>query len=124
MEDRIVRFCACDANPPLMVENVPAAVCDACGEKQFSDATVEVFERIRDGDVGRTGATLMRLYDFNRAVRGERVYTMHVVVEPEAALFGESNLRIIDARHARWFAPNSEPSPADAMFYGETVTSK
>ena len=72
MEDRMVTFCACDAKPPLMVENVPALVCDACGEKQFSDETVAVFERIRDDDVGRSGAVLVRLYDFDRAVEGER----------------------------------------------------
>jgi len=64
MEDRTVRFCVCDAAPPIMVENVPAEVCRRCGEKYFSDAIVEVFERVRDGRTlpGRNGRILV--FDF------------------------------------------------------------
>jgi len=71
MTERVVKFCSCNAVPPILIENVPALVCGTCGGEVFSDATVEVFEKIRDGAAPRPRIELMRVYDFDRAAAGE-----------------------------------------------------
>lgn len=68
MKERRVRFCACEAEPPLIIENVPALVCDACGEQVFTSATVAFFERVKAGKVRQTRTDMLRVYDFAMAV--------------------------------------------------------
>ena len=71
MEAQNVRFCVQNATPPIMVENVPAHVCVRCGGEVFDDATVEVFERIRDGRASMPKMGIVRVFDFDRARRGQ-----------------------------------------------------
>lgn len=48
MHEQETVLCSCEARPLVKVENVPTLVCERCGEKAYSDATVAVLERIRD----------------------------------------------------------------------------
>lgn len=67
----LVRFCVCDANPPLMIERVPARVCRRCGGEVFSDATMAAFENVRDGGVGTYRLVGMRVYDYVDTLNAE-----------------------------------------------------
>ncbi len=67
MVEQEVRFCACNVTPPIIIENVPAYVCANCAGEVFSDATMEVFERIRDGYVPNTATYVVNVFDFQRA---------------------------------------------------------
>jgi hypothetical protein len=67
MFEETVNFCACEARPPIMVENVPAYVCERCGEQTFTDATTEAFESIKAGQVGFRTEPL-RVCDFRNSV--------------------------------------------------------
>jgi hypothetical protein len=67
MEDRCVSFCACDADPPVLVANVPARVCTQCGEQMFTTPTLAVLERIRDGDAPPPRTVHFYAYDFAEA---------------------------------------------------------
>ena len=51
VELRLVRFCVCEANPMIVVENVPAEVCSQCGERSFTGETVDTLDVIRMGGV-------------------------------------------------------------------------
>jgi hypothetical protein len=64
MEPAFVRFCACNASPPVIVENVPAQVCTRCGDRVFPDSAVEVFESIRDGQLQPYGLLWVNVFDF------------------------------------------------------------
>ena len=66
MVEREIRFCVCNITPPIIIENVPAYVCATCGVEVFSDATMEVFEQIRDGHVPNTGTVVVSVFDFQR----------------------------------------------------------
>jgi len=64
MENQTVRFCACEANPPLFVDNTPAFVCRQCGERVYSDETMEALERILQGQVTARGVQFVASYQF------------------------------------------------------------
>ena len=64
MVEQTVRFCACDATPPLIIENVPALVCEQCGEKVFSDSTIEGFESIKGSAVPYSHTLAIHVFDF------------------------------------------------------------
>ncbi len=72
MKERRVRFCACEAEPPLIIENVPALVCETCGEQLFTSDTVAVFERIKAGKVQQSRTDTLRVYDFAMAANSLR----------------------------------------------------
>ena len=56
-------FCACDALPPVKFENVPAHVCEVCGEKVFSREAVERIQQLAESGVNfRTVG--MRIFDY------------------------------------------------------------
>ena len=57
-------FCACDAQPPVRFDNVPAHVCDMCGEKAFSQETVEKIQSMRKGR-GQSRIVSMKVYDYS-----------------------------------------------------------
>jgi hypothetical protein len=68
MEERLVRFCAADASPPVFVEGTPALVCKLCGERYYSDATVSALERVKAGSVARKTVVAVDSYVFADAV--------------------------------------------------------
>jgi hypothetical protein len=70
-EDRLVRFCSCEAQPPLMIENVPARVCASCGTRVFADSTADVFEDIREHRFGQYRMAIMHVFDYEKASKGE-----------------------------------------------------
>lgn len=69
MVEKRVRFCVCDLNPPIMIENVPAYVCDTCGDEIFSESAIEVFERTRDGEIPHSRTQVVKVFDFECAIR-------------------------------------------------------
>ena len=66
MQSQAVRFCACNATPPLAIENVPAAVCRRCGHKEFSDKAVEVLDRVRVGRHHPVRIDILRVFDYEQ----------------------------------------------------------
>lgn len=76
MEGQIVRFCACDGSPPVLIENVPANVCKRCGGQVFSDEVAAVFERIVDGDDLGPRIAMMKVYDYERARQGRPTHSV------------------------------------------------
>lgn len=67
MHNGFTIICACEATPITKVENVPAYVCEVCGESVITGATLRTIERIRSGDiVSRTEPC--RVIDFNDAM--------------------------------------------------------
>ncbi len=66
MHERLTSFCAWESTPIVKVENVPALVCTVCGEKVFSQNTVEEVQRLqRDGSGYRRAEA--RIFDFSVA---------------------------------------------------------
>lgn len=49
MREGVTSICACEADPLIKVENVPAQVCVVCGEKSISSSTLETLELIKSG---------------------------------------------------------------------------
>ena len=71
MEPRIVRFCAANVTPPVLIQNVPALVCRRCGGEVFADEVVEVFEFVRDSRVPTLARQpLIRAYDYRQEKEG------------------------------------------------------
>lgn len=69
MSERRVDFGVCEGTMPLVVRDVPASVCEQCGERSFSDAVVDVLERIRDGGGPQPRLGYLYAYDYNEAAR-------------------------------------------------------
>src|SRR5713226_8346539 len=44
-----VTYCFCDEQHPFIVRDVPALVCQSCGERAYSTQTLADLERVRDG---------------------------------------------------------------------------
>lgn len=81
MEAQQVTFCVPAARPqPIIIENVPAMVCDRCGDEVFSDAVTAAFERIRDGGMQPNGQVFSAVYDYKRLLPRIRV--------PASVLYG------------------------------------
>src|SRR5450759_4745536 len=87
-EDRLVRFCSCEAQPPLMIENVPARVCASCGTRVFADATADVFEDIREHRMGQYRMAIMLVFDYAKALKGEPPATAYATVSTYVGQFG------------------------------------
>ncbi len=66
MREQETSFCACDANPPVKFENVPAKVCIVCGDKVFSQRVVEAIQRLSGTSVNYRHAAI-RVYDYRTA---------------------------------------------------------
>ncbi len=64
-EDRVTRFCACDAPEPFIVENVPAKVCSQCGEKAYSAEANTALEKVSNGYAKPTNGWFIPVFDFN-----------------------------------------------------------
>ena len=93
MQESIVDFCVCEGVPvPILIRNVPSHVCERCGDKVFSDSTIEVFERIRDRKVGLSAVLSMVVYDFAKAAWASEIKsvdpvgTWHTVAMPASVL--------------------------------------
>lgn len=72
MEEQRANFCVCSVTPPIMVSDVPTLVCGQCGEEAYSDATVAILERIRDGLEPSFRLAYLRAYDFEELVEHAR----------------------------------------------------
>ena len=68
MEQKITSFCACDAQPPLRIENVPAHVCTMCGQKVFDQDVVTRIHNITRNE-SADAHLVMAVYDYSRTVR-------------------------------------------------------
>jgi hypothetical protein len=66
MQSQAIRFCVCNATPPLAIENVPAAVCRRCGHKEFSDKAIEVLDRVRAGRHQPVRVDILRVFDYEQ----------------------------------------------------------
>ena len=94
MEPQVVRFCAANVTPPIMIEGVPALVCRRCGGEGFADEVVEVFEFVRDGGV-RTlpQQPVIRAYDYRwalHALRQQQGVMPENVIDLQTLRSGES----------------------------------
>ena len=65
IEERQIRFCACDTSEPFIVDNLPARVCRLCGDKSFSDEAISALETIKNGRAGLCTKQPIRVFDFN-----------------------------------------------------------
>ncbi len=68
IEEGTTRFCACDASTPFIVENVPASVCQLCGDKSFSGETVDALQKINNGECRPTSVQFVKVYDFENLI--------------------------------------------------------
>lgn len=66
---REIRFGFYDEPAPMLIDNVPAEVCERCGEEVFADEVVGEFEKMRAGDYAPTGHVQVPLYDYRRLLR-------------------------------------------------------
>jgi len=102
LENRVVRFCACNVTPPIMIENVPALVCVRCGGESFADRVMRVFERIKDGLVSPLPRQpIIRAYDFELADAGQRAHTIPLNVVQFSApttIVGRSSLPPVEVQ--------------------------
>ena len=64
MVEQNILYCVCDSPTHVRIRNVPALVCGQCGDKAFTDATIEIFEQIRDGLHQPAGYEYVQYYDF------------------------------------------------------------
>ena len=62
-----ISVCAIEADEPYVLKNVPARVCNACGDKTFSQQTVQRTERVKNGEVPKAGDVTMPVYDLEQA---------------------------------------------------------
>lgn len=47
MVERLVVVCACEASPPMKITDVPALVCDRCGERFYQENTSRLLVEIK-----------------------------------------------------------------------------
>lgn len=66
-----VTFCACNADPLTKVENVPALVCEDCGERVLSSDVVDALGKVPGSGI-RYHTEPARVYDFGNIKFGER----------------------------------------------------
>lgn len=66
LRQAIVDVCACDAMPVVLVENVPAMVCERCGERSFTEAIIRFFENIRRGVIPRARVGSVDIYVYRQ----------------------------------------------------------
>lgn len=71
LDERKVNFCACDISPAFMIEDVPAQVCNTCGEQVFSDETIAAFERVKENRVPVSRTESLNVYRFADALDQE-----------------------------------------------------
>ena len=77
VESKRVSICAPAADPPTIVQDVPAEVCGRCGEQTLTDETVGVFERIRDEEVSPAGEVSFTVYNYDRALTEAKLAGAH-----------------------------------------------
>ena len=66
VEQEITTFSVCDIPEPFMVENVPALVCYACGDKTFSSSAIKAMNKIKYGEVKAHKSRPLRVFDFSK----------------------------------------------------------
>jgi len=98
MESQTIKFCIPNAIPPMVIENVPAYVCDTCGEEVFTEATSQEFARIRRGDVRNFALRIMKVFDFQKlddpVIRPE-FYSVDAYYSPFLDAFGTGGAFVI-----------------------------
>ena len=84
MREQETSFCACDASPPVRFENVPAHVCEVCGEKVFSGTAVDKIQQL-----AKTSANFrtvgLHVYDYNTADQPAERQSSQAVTSTERA---------------------------------------
>lgn len=66
VSEAITTFSVCDIPEPFMVENIPALVCYACGDKTFSSNAVNAMNKIKSGEAKTDQSRRLRVFDFNK----------------------------------------------------------
>ena len=66
MEERTIKFCACNAPMPIMVENLPAQVCDTCGDEVLPTQAIEMLEQIQRGELSPTKLGVVLTFDYEQ----------------------------------------------------------
>jgi hypothetical protein len=64
MEEKLIRFCACDSSDPFLVENMPGLVCCLCGNKVFSGKAIEALDAVRNGKAQPKRWQRVAVFDF------------------------------------------------------------
>ena len=67
LRHQLVNVCACETLPAIIVGNVPASVCEVCGEKVLAQEVIDVFQRIHSGDSPPAKTIPCNYYDFQEA---------------------------------------------------------
>ena len=86
LESQRVNVCACETLPAVIVRNVPALVCVRCGEKVLSQAVMDTFARIGNGEAPPPAYEVSRVYDFD-SVTDFRYPRFHAMWQNQA--FGD-----------------------------------
>lgn len=64
LRSKLVNICACDTLPATIVKNVPALVCEICGEKVLLQRAIDAFQNIRRGIAPKPKLETCRVYDY------------------------------------------------------------
>lgn len=72
LEDTTVEFAALNATPSLLVANVPAEACVSCGERIYSNETLDVLEKLRTGLAAVARPKILLEYDYPEALAATR----------------------------------------------------
>ena len=99
MERRRVRLCAVDLTPPVMVENLPADVCEQCGERVYDNDVLAALAKIRDGLAPGPDLSYLYVYDYDE-VAGESRRSVFGSSEPDDSLVvsGRSDIGVPPVR--------------------------
>jgi hypothetical protein len=69
LQNKFVNICSCDSLPATIVTNVPALVCEICGEKVLSQSVVDNFQKIRKGIAIRPRYEISKVYDYQQVTK-------------------------------------------------------
>ncbi len=65
LEQQTVNICACERLPAVIVRNVPALVCNRCGEKILSQDVMDIFAIIGRGNAPLPSIQVSHVYDYD-----------------------------------------------------------
>ena len=64
VEFQIVTYCACERDEPIVVVNVPAFVCEGCGERAYTEAVMKELAEIWNGERRPVAFKNLAVFDF------------------------------------------------------------
>lgn len=67
LEQQTVNICACERLPAVIVRDVPALVCNRCGEKVLSQDVMDIFALIGRGNSPPPSIEVSHVYDYDTA---------------------------------------------------------